>query len=946
MTTRLTSLLVLLLPWVAFAANALNFDNTDDYVQTPLSAGQIGSTFTIEAWVNASSISDNPIVSTLTTAGNTGMELHLQAGGSLCLTVRSSITGWNDFNTPSDWISANSWTHVAATFNGTTATLYVNGQPSSATGTILGSFVAGAELLEIGRRASGDPKYAGDISDVQIWNVVRSQTEIQADMLGYATAQTNQLAYYKMDQGTAGGDNSGITAVTDLVDPANNGTLHNFALSGASSNWVSRRAVSQAAVMPSGTGSSASPYLIDSLPNLLWLSTNKGAWSTGNEFRLMKNIDASDTKNWNSGSGFSPIGDNAFSFDGFFHGNGKVITGLTIHRPDSDSLGFFGRVGATGTVDSLGLQSASVQGRTTMGALFGINRGTVTQSFVASSAVTSAAPADLSIGLLGGWNIGTISNSYARGTVSVTGLLSGNDVAAGGMVANNSGTISKCYTMGSVTASSIDDNADAGGIAASNSGVISHCFSMDTLTATVTNSFVIMGGITAYNSGKVINSYAAGPNHTNGRPCVIGGIAGIAEPQSAIDGSYAVGQIIANGCEDEEDQYIGGLVGWAQGGTFKASYWDTQTTGQTIGLGVIGGNLAKPSGGLSTAAMMTATSFGNLDLANVWVLYEGHTYPLLRDFMTPLTVTAQTAVSKHYDKIVPNGDLVTYSLPSIDASLLQGSRGAAETATALGTYTIDPSQLYSSQLGYLITPVGSGILTIDAAPLTITGAIANNKIYDGTTTATISGASLSGKIAGDDIVMIPGTASFATKDAGLAKTVIASGYSIGGADAGNYTLSAQPTGLTADITRYPITVTADAKSIKKGEANVTLTYTATDLFGSDVFTGALTRKAGDTAGTYAILQGTLSAGSNYNITFKGANYVIAPGPVSNNPTLPRLAFTGRASAGIFNLQGQQVWAGMLDVEDGRFVMPNVGAGKWVVKMRLENAEQIINQVVR
>ncbi|MFA6931954.1 MAG: hypothetical protein WCT05_16650, partial [Lentisphaeria bacterium] len=57
-------------------------------------------------------------------------------------------------------------------------------------------------------------------------------------------------------------------------------------------------------VAPSGTGTNADPYQIDSLPNLLWLSTNNTVWSAGNEFRLMKDIDASDTKNWNSDSGF------------------------------------------------------------------------------------------------------------------------------------------------------------------------------------------------------------------------------------------------------------------------------------------------------------------------------------------------------------------------------------------------------------------------------------------------------------------------------------------------------------------------------------------------------------------------------------------------------------------------------------------------------------------
>ena len=53
-------------------------------------------------------------------------------------------------------------------------------------------------------------------------------------------------------------------------------------------------------------------------------------------------------------------------------------------------------------------------------------------------------------------------------------------------------------------------------------------------------------------------------------------------------------------------------------------------------------------------------------------------------------------------------------------------------------------------------------------------------------------------------------AAFADADAGTGKTVLLSGYALTGADAANYTLIAQPTGITADITKAAITVTPDA----------------------------------------------------------------------------------------------------------------------------------------
>jgi hypothetical protein len=60
--------------------------------------------------------------------------------------------------------------------------------------------------------------------------------------------------------------------------------------------------------------------------------------------------------------------------------------------------------------------------------------------------------------------------------------------------------------------------------------------------------------------------------------------------------------------------------------------------------------------------------------------------------------------------------------------------------------------------------------------------------------------------------------------------------------------------------------------------------TSGNLVGSDGFTGGLTRAAGETvAGSpYAITQGSLSAGNNYNLTFVGANLTITKAPLTVN----------------------------------------------------------------
>ena len=73
-----------------------------------------------------------------------------------------------------------------------------------------------------------------------------------------------------------------------------------------------------------------------------------------------------------------------------------------------------------------------------------------------------------------------------------------------------------------------------------------------------------------------------------------------------------------------------------------------------------------------------------------------------------------------------------------------------------------------------------------------------------------------------------------------------------------------------------MTVTADAKSKTYGDADPALTYTGSARTARQLHR-QLGRAAGETVGSYAISQGTLSAGSNYALTFVGANLTIKRG---------------------------------------------------------------------
>ena len=92
-----------------------------------------------------------------------------------------------------------------------------------------------------------------------------------------------------------------------------------------------------------------------------------------------------------------------------------------------------------------------------------------------------------------------------------------------------------------------------------------------------------------------------------------------------------------------------------------------------------------------------------------------------------------------------------------------------------------------------------------------TGITANKKVYDGTTTATISltNVVLTGVVSGDIVSLSTNgyVATFANPNVGTNIPVSVSGLTLSGAGASNYTLI-QPTGLTANITAKALTISA------------------------------------------------------------------------------------------------------------------------------------------
>ena len=176
--------------------------------------------------------------------------------------------------------------------------------------------------------------------------------------------------------------------------------------------------------------------------------------------------------------------------------------------------------------------------------------------------------------------------------------------------------------------------------------------------------------------------------------------------------------------------------------------------------------------------------------------------------ITPKSLTGSfTAENKFYDGTT-TATVATSSLPGVIASdvVTLNVTNAAFDTKAVGsgkTVTADLALSGADAANYTVNATAS--TQADVTPKALTGSFtAQNRVYDGTTTATVLIRSLSDLIAGDVVSLTGGTASFGDKNVGTGKTVTLSGASLTGVDSANYSLSSVGT-TTADISDLGIT---------------------------------------------------------------------------------------------------------------------------------------------
>jgi filamentous hemagglutinin family protein len=258
-------------------------------------------------------------------------------------------------------------------------------------------------------------------------------------------------------------------------------------------------------------------------------------------------------------------------------------------------------------------------------------------------------------------------------------------------------------------------------------------------------------------------------------------------------------------------------IGYALGGGSKTYDGNDSATG-SLTLNTLPGDVvtATPTGHYATknanawqAITFDTVTYGGADVGN-YVLPTAAMLTGANGFINPKALTiGMTAGNKTYDgnalasasftdDRIP-GDNLTISSTSTTFANKNAGNGKTVTASGISVTGVDAGNYTWSTSATALANIMKAVLSISAT--------ASDKTYDGTALATTSFAD--NRVAGDVLTLGSATSTFADKNAGANKTVTASGITVTGADASNYTWGTTAS-TTATINKASLLVSAIA----------------------------------------------------------------------------------------------------------------------------------------
>ncbi len=191
---------------------ALQFDGTDDQLDCGNGSSlQItGSKITLEAWINVNEFKSQPFAGSVIVKdqGSNSSGYMIRCGGNGIINFNIGNGSWHEISTPANSVQQNNWQHVAATYDGTSMKIYVDGELAAQMNS---TFTIGNAInsnLFVGE-SPGFPGrvFNGKIDEVRIWNVARTQSQIQTTMNTvltqeyYSSPDSGLAGYWRLDEG-------------------------------------------------------------------------------------------------------------------------------------------------------------------------------------------------------------------------------------------------------------------------------------------------------------------------------------------------------------------------------------------------------------------------------------------------------------------------------------------------------------------------------------------------------------------------------------------------------------------------------------------------------------------------------------------------------------------------------------------------------------------------
>ncbi len=655
-------------------------------------------------------------------------------------------------------------------------------------------------------------------------------------------------------------------------------------------------------------------------------------------------LDATDTKNWNGGLGFYPVGEgndptqtpDTTLFTGTFDGLNFAIDGLTELRPALRNVGLFGYIGAAGTVQNLELSNLNLDGLDYVGGVAGANRGKIFNIKTSGTLTLEAGTTYNMIGGVVGYipesASGTVDQCYNKATIIVSKNANKKNVFAGGICGElygAKGTLSNSINSGNVYVYAGNTNdSHAGGIVSSSYGTVENSYNTGTIWVYDTTDGVSAAGIVGKAQGessKIINTYNTG-SILKGGTNTDGTITGATKGSGIVDKYKFNEPTLTNNFYDSS----------------KTDYAYTATnTGTDF-------TTANSVGKQELSLLKKESTFTGWDFNDIWVIYEDSTTPLIKAFLKKAafnsidTYTATpTTRSTNYLGALLYAPSTTSIIYGGDIKAVNGD-ATALTYTDSGSYNVSKA-FYSTQDGYFIDPY-----YVNKAPLQLTITGTDKTLVYGTAENTLTPYvwTYTGGLQGTDTLadalknadgntVSPAFTNMAYTDStALAATLDSTGKSgsTGNTaakgtitkDVGTYELLLTsdalknyyiaPASATATVTAAPLTLTENNVTLEYGtkEANLVAStpygYTYSALANGDaignVLTSAVTYKdnayKNATAGTYTATT-TYDAGTtgltqeitNYTTGQTLGNYILTvnPGTVTINKNTTALKVT-------------------------------------------------------